>query len=283
MLGSKQAALHYPVPATCATNWGVRAASPIALVRFRAVPPRIDMLATRLAHLSGTSRDAASLESNPMFAALQPTTATCHCRIKTQYIDTVPTLALTLAPRRGIVVRSAGRPAIIKLHFLPSPEVPMSAWHRRAVVVPSVVAVIVAGALVVHAQTTNGDVIHGCVGQAGMLRVVSENEPCRSGEAPISWGSGLSGYEIVTSDFLFPPNVTSMFGSHSVDCPTGKRVLGGGAAALVGSSSNPSVGAAGTLSFGHASYPADEDTWTVTFNWGGVVGVGLRVYATCAQ
>ncbi|HEX6307166.1 MAG TPA: hypothetical protein VFZ69_03195 [Longimicrobiales bacterium] len=151
---------------------------------------------------------------------------------------------------------------------------------RESVVAAAAVA---PGARVVDSQSTNGNVIRGCVGQAGILRIVAEDESCRSGEAAISWGSGLSGYEIVTSDFMFPAGTTSMFGSHSVDCPTGKKVLGGGAAALVGSSSAPQVGATGTLNFGHASYPSDEDTWTVTFDWGGVVGVGLRVFATCAH
>lgn len=158
----------------------------------------------------------------------------------------------------------------------------MSSWRRLFVL--SIVVVASAAALVVHAQVTAGDVITACVGPNGSLRVVSSPGACRPPEQLLSWGGGLSGYEIVTADYLFPTGTTSAFGSRSVQCPPGKKVLGGGASALANFPGGLVVVQTNALSFGSASYPSAVDTWTVAYDLSSaVVAVGFRMFATCAS
>lgn len=157
----------------------------------------------------------------------------------------------------------------------------MSAWSPR-LLIPSI-ALIAAGAFVVHAQQTNDGTINACAGASGILRMVAEGEACRAGETPVSLGSGLAGYEIVTVDHVFAENTTAVFAQIAIPCPDGKKVMGGGAAALVDFSGVIVVGRTSTITFANASYPADENTWVVGYEWVGAGSVvGVRGFATCA-
>lgn len=124
--------------------------------------------------------------------------------------------------------------------------------------------------------------ITACVArQSGILRIPWEGASCRDNETSIVLGGGLSGYEIVSADRMFG-NTGWESGSVAVSCSDGKRVLGGGAAALIMTSRGLSVGSAGNLSFAHGSYPASENTWAVGYEKTGSVE-GMRLFAICAH
>lgn len=156
---------------------------------------------------------------------------------------------------------------------------------KRYLFVLPLAVLAASSALVVHAQPPSGNVITACTSPAGYLRVVSSPTGCLPSEQVLSWG-GLSGYEIVSDDYMFPQGTTGAFGSKYVQCPVGKKVLGGGAVALL----NHALGGVGegfssALSFAGGSYPSAEDTWTVSYELttGNGSVAGFRVYATCAS
>lgn len=124
-------------------------------------------------------------------------------------------------------------------------------------------------------------VTSGCVGQgSGMLRVPPAGEPCRDNETPIVLGGGLAGYEIVTEDELFGASPPS--GSITVECPAGKRVLGGGAAALREQNGSNRISFISGTDFAKGSYPSSESAWTTGFVSTGGDAVGVRGFAVCA-
>ena len=110
-----------------------------------------------------------------------------------------------------------------------------------------VVGLILVGVGSVAAQTTSG-VINGCYDQKTFLIRYLNSGSCTNKETPISWNkegpqgpqgeqgpqgpqgeqgpSGVSGYEIVESAWQIPPDERYRI---NAECPSGKRVLGGGA------------------------------------------------------
>jgi hypothetical protein len=155
---------------------------------------------------------------------------------------------------------------------------------RSFTVLISFSAVAAAAVVVAHAQLSSSDnLIHACVAtQTGTLRIVNAEGSCRANESPLSWGSGLTGYEIATTDVLFG-NTPPSSGAVTVNCPAGKRVLGGGASALNDVFGGIFPGSSSNLTFESASYPVDEDTWTVHYTYSGFGPLaGVRGYATCA-
>ena len=105
--------------------------------------------------------------------------------------------------------------------------------------VATVAALSVAG--LAYASIPDGSgVIHGCYSPSGAdatngtpLNIVdSPTASCGKNKQPISWNQtgpagppGISGYEIVRTSVMDPPNTETIA---QAACPTGKRVLGGG-------------------------------------------------------
>ena len=124
--------------------------------------------------------------------------------------------------------------------------------------------------------------ILGCVGQgSGMLRVPPADQPCRENESPITLGGGLAGYEVVTRDDLFEPGTTYTFADVTVECPAGKRVLGGGAGALRDQNGSPVLSHISHASFDGGSYPVGGIAWRTSYTIDGPAA-GVRGFAVCA-
>ena len=154
-------------------------------------------------------------------------------------------------------------------------------------------AAIFAVAGVAYASIPNNGVITACYGKSGgALRVIDSTvTDCKSKETKLEWNltgpagqagqDGVSGYEIVTNDKPFG-DVNFDFGSVSVDCPVGKKVLGGGGA-FVDSDGNRIE--TSNTQIRTSAPKADGGGWSVGYEltsapFGGVVAA--RVYATCA-
>ena len=175
---------------------------------------------------------------------------------------------------------------------------------RRALLVGGglALAVLVAGGVAYATIPSNG-VITGCYTKSGgTLRVIDANVTnCRPSETLLSWNvagvpgqdgadgedgadgqDGVSGYELVSEDEAFGSTTTSAFGTVSVNCPAGKKVLGGG---------STFVGPAGTpVSYGSnaitSSYPDSDGTgWNAGYDAPTIdpeYVTAVRVFATCA-
>ena len=172
---------------------------------------------------------------------------------------------------------------------------------RKTIFLFSVLVVTVFIVGVAYANS-NGEEIHACYNPAGQIRIVGSADDCKSQETPLTWNivgpqglpgpqgpkgeqgekgdqgdqgpagpAGVSGYEVVSKDFQITSYVFS--GDYSVDCPSGKVVLGGGAKGIPQSSSNPFVL--------RGSWPNGDSGWSVKiFDYG--FG-NLTVYAICAD
>jgi len=122
----------------------------------------------------------------------------------------------------------------------------------------------------------------------GSIRIVGENETCRRNEMPLDWNiqgepgpagppgpSGVSGYQIVThQEFLAP----GTFANVHVECPVGKKVLGGGFSIETPDdvkvfSSEPSDGLGNVIDHG----------WNVLVHNMGTVSRQTTVSAICAS
>lgn len=97
------------------------------------------------------------------------------------------------------------------------------------------------------------------------------------GETGDQGPAGVSGYEIVTDDFVMTLNVE--YGTSTVDCPEGKVPIGGG---YDYSHLFTNSAAAKEKNFMGASYPT-ETGWTVKW-YHGLEGIATQftVYAVCA-
>jgi hypothetical protein len=93
------------------------------------------------------------------------------------------------------------------------------------------------------------------------------------GQQGIPGAPGVSGYELVSVSREID-NQTGTAYSISVDCPSGKKVLGGGFA-LAASSSDPAPGVL-------QNSPSSATTWTVTWKSAYMVFRVHTVYAICA-
>lgn len=124
----------------------------------------------------------------------------------------------------------------------------------------------------------------GCVARgSGMLRIVQAADTCRDNEDMIVLGGGLAGYEVVSRDEMFANPAIGGSGTLSVECPAGKRVLGGGAGALRESQSGSIVlSHVSSASFAGGSYPAGENAWRTSYTSTGGDAVGVRGFAVCA-
>jgi len=153
---------------------------------------------------------------------------------------------------------------------------------------------IFAVAGVAYAEIPNNGVITACYGKSGgTLRVIDTTVTnCRSNETKLEWNltgpagspgqDGVSGYEIVTNDVSLE-NYTYSLGSLSVDCPVGKKVLGGGGAFIDTSSGNQINTSVTQI---RSSAPkADGSGWAIGYEMTSpplFTVLSVRVYATCA-
>ena len=129
---------------------------------------------------------------------------------------------------------------------------------------------------------SNGDVIHACVLNSGLVKVVGEGETCPAGQTALQWNvageSGVSGYEVVRADFEV---AAGGFLREFLACPAGKVVLGGGA----------QVAAEGTADFHtvlQESTPATlgggaQSGWLVAIRNDDTAAHTIAVSATCAS
>jgi len=132
------------------------------------------------------------------------------------------------------------------------------------------------------------NIINVCVAKDGSMRVVAGEEQCKSKETPLSWNKqgetgqdGVSGYEIVTSD-RDVSGVSGALGGLSVDCPAGKKALGGGGHYVTSSGVPVS---SNVTQITTTAPKADGSGWMITYLItasppGDITAV--RVYATCA-
>lgn len=123
---------------------------------------------------------------------------------------------------------------------------------------------------------TPATVFHACLTPGGSLEHVSTGTApkCDDRESAVSWDQtgpqgapGISGYQIVSNLQSSFPNFTQL----GVNCPPGKRAIGGGAEAL------------GPTSILNRTTPNTSGTgWIAVGHQPGVNSVGLHVYAICA-
>jgi hypothetical protein len=158
-------------------------------------------------------------------------------------------------------------------------------------VVAGLIAVFLAGlagATVAVAHGGDPDLIHACVKNSGLLRIVGAAETCRPGEQPLDWNitgppgaDGVSGWEIVQSgEFTLEPNSGV---EQFAECPAGKRPIGGGFSKAPSTPDSPS-GVEIASSFptffefeGHLN-----SGWTVHAVNRGEADAFVRAWAVCA-
>ncbi|GLX18745.1 MULTISPECIES: hypothetical protein [Streptomyces] len=122
----------------------------------------------------------------------------------------------------------------------------------------------------------NPSVVLACfpVGQAGSGNTLTgtQNVNCGQSASTSTSGSGIAGYEVVHAG---SDAGTLWFSKRVIDCPAGKRVLGGGATVTSGDALDLDV---------HESGPsADGTSWHVTVENSTGRLVGADYYAICAD
>jgi hypothetical protein len=166
---------------------------------------------------------------------------------------------------------------------------------RRLVLAAALTGAAVAAGGVAYASIPGSDgVISACYLKSGSaLKVIDSEKSCPKGETMLTWNQGgtpgadgsdgadgVSGYEIVTSDKIFAPDVTGSFGGLGADCPAGKKVLGGGLTFLDDQGSEIGTTAGVMIA---SSPKADGSGWSSVYNVTNTsIVAGVRAYATCA-
>src|SRR4051794_21588294 len=120
----------------------------------------------------------------------------------------------------------------------------ISRARARWVVPVAVVGTLAMGGVAFATIPDSGQAIHGCYKKSGgSLRVIDSSVTnCDKAETALNWNlsgppgvngtngaPGISGYEMVVKEQS--ETAAGFFGSVSVTCPLGKKVLGGGAIA----------------------------------------------------
>jgi hypothetical protein len=121
--------------------------------------------------------------------------------------------------------------------------------RARRVLVLSVGLIALAAGIAYATIPDSAGTIHGCYGSNGQLRVIdpSTGGACKNNETGLDWSqrgpqgqpgqdgtngtNGVSGWEIVQFASNLPPEGDDYVGTAqgiSVNCPAGKKVLGGG-------------------------------------------------------
>lgn len=157
---------------------------------------------------------------------------------------------------------------------------------------------------VAYASIPNNGVITACyLKSGGSLRVIDSTvTDCRSNETKLEWNltgpagppgqdgangtngqDGVSGYEIVTSDKDLSGGITFALGGVEVDCPAGKKALGGGGQFVTSSGTTISTNITQIIA---SSPKADGSGWTISYlvtaSLSGTDITAVRGYATCA-
>jgi hypothetical protein len=150
--------------------------------------------------------------------------------------------------------------------------------RTRAVALAVAAVGVVTGGIAYASIPSSGGIIHGCyMKSSGVLRVIDTDvgAACKSTEKSLDWNAqGLPGLEIVTDVHSSAEEVLEE-GTFTATCPTGKKVIGGGAnhTSYDGSANRTVL----------ASWPSGDDEWSATFSGAGS-GTGFKatVYAICA-
>lgn len=170
---------------------------------------------------------------------------------------------------------------------------------RRLLVLGGLLAVVGAVAGIALAAIPGSDgTITGCLKKSGgNLRVIDAAVTnCKSDEQRLDWNvqgpagqagengtngtDGVSGWEMVTDTRSYGSDTTFAFGGLSVDCPTGKKVVGGGGSVLTDE---------GATASGYnvlQSYPESDGTgWHASFEVDNAIGNPFTetVYAICVS
>jgi len=164
---------------------------------------------------------------------------------------------------------------------------------NRVVPIAVGVAVLIGIGGVAAAQIPSADgTISSCYTKStGAIRILDgDSGSCKKGETSLTWNqhgnpgingtngtNGVSGYSIVTSDKAFGGGT---FATVDVDCPAGKKVLGGGVSAVdEGTGRDVSTSA---LTINTSTAKADGSGWFAGIETQGGFPVTVRVRAQCA-
>lgn len=170
--------------------------------------------------------------------------------------------------------------------------------RKRLLVLGGLLAIAGAVAGIALAAIPGSDgTITGCITKSGgKLRVIDATVTnCKSNEQRLDWNvqgpagtdgqngtngtDGVSGWQMVTDTRSYGTGTSFAFGGLSVDCPEGKKVVGGGGSVLTDPGGS-TVSDYNVLQ----SYPKSDGTgWTASFqvdNTGGYAFIET-VYAIC--
>jgi hypothetical protein len=165
---------------------------------------------------------------------------------------------------------------------------------RLKVAVAIAAVAVIAGAVTIvsaHPGPVAPGVIHSCVNNSsGTIKIVSAATTCKNNETAVDWNAqgapgadgedgedgtdgtdGVSGYERVVDDEEVVDVPRGIAAAMFVDCPAGKKVVGGGGQAP------------GEAFYMLESYPTLDTRWFVRWINGGAVDASglMTVYAIC--
>jgi hypothetical protein len=149
----------------------------------------------------------------------------------------------------------------------------------------AIVAVLAVGGIAYAMIPDANGVIHSCYKKSGgALRVIdSAVTNCDVNETPLNWNqtgppgpAGISGYQIATTSQQ--TTAGGFFGTQDASCPSGKKVLGGGASATTDSAFSSGFHVLQQL-------PVGDSQWRAVFDIDNPLGdlVVLTTYAICAN
>lgn len=163
---------------------------------------------------------------------------------------------------------------------------------RKLFVVLTALALVGVGAVAMASIPDANGVIHGCrKNSGGALRVIDTDagQTCMANETALSWNQtgpqgatgpqgpagGVSGYEIATATQDWPGGGGSFSGTLEAQCPSGKKVLGGGWRSQQLDVPNLRL---------HWSYPdASNNWWSIRYSVDDATAAfTMTAYATCA-
>jgi hypothetical protein len=105
----------------------------------------------------------------------------------------------------------------------------------------------------------------------GLVAMLAAAAPTATAHPPAASVVPLEGYQQVASALLNDPAGSQVTGT--VGCPTGYKVVGGGAT-ITGSSLSRNL---------NSSYPVSSTTWAVSVNNSSGTNATFRVYANCVK
>jgi hypothetical protein len=155
--------------------------------------------------------------------------------------------------------------------------VKVSIGTRALVAAVVVVVAATAGGIAWAGIPDSGGVIHACysangakgTGGAQLNIIDSDQASCSRGQTAVTWNQqgadgapGISGYERIVRSFQYTAIVgRDQAPAVSVECPDGKKVLGGGGSVAIADA----AGEPGDFAVVTESRPSGETLWTIRF------------------